>query len=185
LDQAKQLIYAEVYSPMSLDSGNEFMRADQIEAMAHRFLANQRGAQIDVEHDNGLVDAVVVESFIARAGDPLFTAGAWVVAIHLKDAALWQMALDGDINGLSMEAMVVRQESQLDIEVPEYIVGETSDELDHVHTYTVRFDDEGNFLGGETNEVNGHFHRIMRGTVTQDAGSPAHRHKYLLELPQQ
>lgn len=184
LDQARQLVYAEVYSPMSLDTGDEFMRADEIEAMAHRFMAEQRMYQIDVEHNRELVDAVVVESFIARAGDPLFTEGAWVVCIHIRSTELWGQVLSGDINGLSMDAMVVKENTQIELEVPEYLKGVTSEDGGHSHEYTVRFDDEGNFLGGETNVVNGHSHKIVRGTATQIAGSPPHSHRYLLEIDQ-
>jgi hypothetical protein len=178
-DSKLQIVYAEVYAPEVLDSDGDFMRANEIRKMAHKFLADMNTRKIDTNHDNQLVDAVVVESFIAREGDPEFIADAWVVGVHIADKDLWAKVEDGEINGFSMEAAVIRTERIIEIEVPESVTGVTEEVDGHTHTFTVLFDEEGKFLGGVTDLVEGHIHTIVRGTHTDKADDHTHRFSFV------
>lgn len=109
----QQLVYGEVYIPMVPDTHGDYMTAENIEAMAQSFVASGRGASIDTEHDGKLNGSVVVESFIARKGDPDFTEGAWVLGVHVSDPALWQQIKAGEITGFSMAGRGVREEREI------------------------------------------------------------------------
>ena len=81
-EEYKRLVFSEVYAPNRPDSDNCFMEAHVIERMAHNFIASGKVSQIDLFHNNKIVeDCFVVESFIAREGDPTFIVGSWVVGI--------------------------------------------------------------------------------------------------------
>lgn len=172
----QQLVYGEVYAPNKPDAQGEFMRAPEIEAMAHEFVRKGRMSQIDVMHDNRVVPGLcIVESFIARKGDPDFLEGAWVIGMHVPDTGLWEKIKKGEINGFSMEAMVSRHEQEFSVEVPPVVTGMTSKSEDHEHQYYVSYDDNGAFRGGTTNLVNGHTHQIVAGTHTQTVNGHNHR----------
>ena len=61
----KHLAYGEVYVPDEVDTHGDFMTADGIEELAHKFMLKVLNAKIDVMHDNKTGRAAVVESFIA------------------------------------------------------------------------------------------------------------------------
>ena len=65
------------------------------------------GFGIDVNHQNDDVSAGVkiVENFIARADDPDFVEGAWVIGVHVLDDDIWNDILSGELNGFSYEAL--------------------------------------------------------------------------------
>jgi 3-deoxy-D-arabino-heptulosonate 7-phosphate (DAHP) synthase len=65
---------------------------------------------------------------------------------------------------------------ELEIELPITLRGETMEAADHTHTFLVKFDENGKFLGGSTDTVNDHYHPIIRGTVTDDV--EGHNHKF-------
>jgi len=176
-DDDRQLAYGEVYLPMIPDSQGDFMTEIEIEKMAHRFMKNQLLYGVDTEHDMADNGSVVVESFIAREGDPDFIKGAWVAAIWVPDD-LWPLVKSGELGGFSMYGGGERIATMITIEVPDdgILKGETGEMEDHIHKYTLRFDSEGSFLGGETNTVNGHLHQITKGTVTDKADD--HRHRF-------
>ena len=67
----KQIVYGEVYVPNVKDTDGNFMTAETIEKMAHDFMKNSRNTQIDKNHDGYKDKGYVVESFIARKGDPV------------------------------------------------------------------------------------------------------------------
>ena len=172
----QQLVFGEVYSPDRPDAQGEFMRAPEIERMAHEFVRKGRVGQIDVMHDNRVVPGLcIVESFIARKGDPDFLEGAWVIGMHVPDEQLWQKIKKGEINGFSMEAMVSRHDQDLQIDVPPVVTGRTSKSEDHEHQYYVTYDDAGRFKGGTTDMAAGHLHTIIAGTHTQTVNSHSHR----------
>ncbi len=68
-DEDLQIVYGEVYAPSGVpDSQGDVMSAEAIRKMAHKFLADMRVDQIDINHDHSMTGANVVESFIARRG---------------------------------------------------------------------------------------------------------------------
>jgi hypothetical protein len=62
------------------------------------------------------------------------------------------------------------------VEIPPVVTGLTSKWDGHEHKFFVHYDVNGQFKGGVTDTVNGHFHSIVAGTHTQDASG--HRHRF-------
>ncbi len=102
-DAKKQIVFGEVYVPDRRDTDGNFMTAETIEKMAYDFLANKRNAQISKAHDGNTDKGCVVESFIAREGDPDFAAGSWIVGVHVPDAKIWKSIEAGELTGFSIE----------------------------------------------------------------------------------
>ena len=102
-DAKKQIVFGEVYVPNVRDTDGNFMTAETIEKMAHDFLANKKNSQISKGHDGNTDKGVVVESFIAREGDPDFVAGSWVVGVHVPDVEIWKQVENGELTGFSIE----------------------------------------------------------------------------------
>ena len=102
-DAKKQIVFGEVYVPDRRDTDGNFMTAATIEKMAHDFLANSRNSQISKSHDGNNNKGCVVESFIAREGDPDFIAGSWVVGVHIPDVEIWKSIEAGELTGFSIE----------------------------------------------------------------------------------
>ena len=175
-----RIVWAEVYVPNVPDSDGDYMNADTIRKMSYKFMHSLKLKNIDVQHNNRIVPgAGVVESFIARKGDPDFITDAWVVGVHVPDDATWGQIKKGEINGFSIEALVKGTASFLELDIPPVISGRTSIDNGHDHEFFVSYDDEGKFLGGRTDTVDDHFHLIRQGTVTEDAHDHNHRFSHV------
>lgn len=172
----QRMVFGEVYPADRMDAQGEFMRADEIRKMAHDFLRAGAQKQIDVMHDNNVVEGpCIVESFIARKGDPDFLEGSWVVGMHVPNDDLWQAIKSGELNGFSMEALVTRFEQDVQVEIPAMVSGLTSKSDDHEHQFFVSYNDAGEFRGGTTSIAKGHSHRIIAGSHTEVAQGHSHR----------
>ena len=102
-DNKKQIVFGEVYVPDVRDTDGEFMTAETIEKMAHNFLANKKNFEISKSHDGNTDKGCVVESFIAREGDPDFIPGSWVVGVYVPNVEIWKQIEDGELTGFSIE----------------------------------------------------------------------------------
>lgn len=172
----QRMVWAEVYAPDRPDSGGDFMTAEDIRKMAHEFVRKGRLSQVDVMHDNKTVAGVqIVETFIARDDDDVFIPGSWVVGIHVPDDEVWAQIKAGELNGLSMEGVALTDKREVEIEIPPVVSGTTSSSAEHVHKFFVTYDDQGKFLGGTTDSVSGHQHKILAGTVTETEDGHTHR----------
>ena len=172
-----RLVYGEVYAPNRPDVDGDYMTEEHILNMAHDFVRKGRMGQVDIQHDNRIVPGIqVVESFIARSDDKDFIPGSWVVGVHVNDEAIWSAIKKNEINGFSMEALVMREDREVEMEIPSIVKGLTSKTEDHTHQFFVTYDDQGKFLGGITDDVNGHNHKIVGGTVTEQTNQ--HRHHF-------
>lgn len=182
-DDDKQIAYGEVYIPMIPDSQGDFMTGEEIEKMAHEFMKDGLLRGVDTEHDLADNGSVVVESFIVRKNDPDFVEGSWVAAVWVPDE-IWPLVKSGELGGFSMYGKGERIPTYITIEVPDdgIVKGETDEMEDHTHIFALRFDEAGTFLGGETNQVDGHFHKITKGTVTEDAEDHRHRFSFVEAL---
>jgi len=179
-DGRQRIVFAEVYAPNRPDSDGEFMDAETIRKMAYDFMRAMKLDQIDHQHSNELVDeARVVESFIARKGDSDFIEDAWVVGIHIPKDEDWAKVEKGEWNGFSIEAHVIKNVVDVEMEIPPILSGKTIKSDGHTHTFHVAYDDTGRFLGGKTDFVDGHSHVIKRGTLTEEASGHTHRFSYL------
>ena len=100
INEAKRIVYGVVYAPNDPDADDNFMTRETVEDMAHRWMiASQK---IDRDHSNVPIDAMPVESFIARAGDPDFPEGAWVLATKVLNDDLWAQVKTGVIKSYSL-----------------------------------------------------------------------------------
>ena len=180
IDGDEQIVFGEVYAPGFPDSQGDFASAETIKEMAYDFMRRGLMSRIDVGHSMTESGCYVVESFIARAGDPDFIPGSWVLGVKIPDASLWRMVKSGELNGFSMGGWGERVSRQLVFELPEQLEGLTEEAAGHCHAFVVKYDAEGNFLGGQTLPApDGHTHRIMAGTVTEIARGHSHRFSYV------
>ena len=179
-DGEQQIVFGEVYAPGFPDSQGDFMRPDEIRKMAYNFLKKGLVSNIDTNHSRQPNQSYVVESFIARDDDPIFIPGSWVLGVHIPDPAVWQMVKSGELNGFSLDGMGLRTPATFEIEMPELLKGETDKVGNHSHAFTVKFDEVGNFLGGQTSPgPDGHVHKIARGTVTEPSLGHSHRFSFV------
>ena len=184
IDEDKQLAYGAVYMPMIPDSQGDFMTEAEIEKMAHGFMKDGLLRGVDTQHDLCDNGAVVVESFISREGDPDFLIkGSWVAAVWCPDD-IWPMVKSGELGGFSMYGKGERIPTMITIEIPDngILKGDTDHAEDHTHKFVIKFDEDGKFLGGETNIVDGHSHKITKGTATEDADDHRHRFSFVEAL---
>lgn len=180
----KQVVFAEVLVPDVLNAYGDIYSKEAIEEFAYQYA--QKGYIIDVQHDNVDVkntEAVVVESFLARPGDPDFIEGSWVVGMKILDDALWQDILTGKINGYSYEAEVFYTTVMAQNLRERQIVGVTEpDPYDgHTHEFAVLLSAVNRPIYGATTTSGGHMHNIVYHTITEMADTlagRAHNHRY-------
>lgn len=181
-DADRQIVWGVVYEPNVPDAHGDFMVADAIEKTAHGFLSKALVHNIDTNHDLEANGSVVVESFVARKGDTDFPEGAWVLAVHVTDDDVWSAVKKGELGGFSLYGTAIRgEEVEIELEIPEdgLVWGETAEHDGHTHRFVAKFDDDGNFLGGYTEEADdGHSHKISRGTVTDEDSDHSHRFNF-------
>lgn len=102
IDPEQRVVYGEVYVPDERDAHGQWMSAPEIRKMAYRFMEKMRLYNVDRQHDGWPDEGVVVESFIARDGDPEFKPGAWVVAVKVLKDDTWEAIERGEITGFSI-----------------------------------------------------------------------------------
>lgn len=173
----ERVVIGEILLPDTPNSYGDIMSREAIKEFAYAYM--MKGYQIDVNHDNVVVDDVVsvVESFIARAGDPDFIEGSWVIAMKINDLDLWQRILDGEINGYSYEALVTMLPVDIQNLRNRVITGVTHADLEdgHTHTYTVVVDALNKPISGGTGVTDGHSHGISTHTYTEIVDAHWHR----------
>jgi hypothetical protein len=180
VDEELQVVWGEVYPPDVPDSQGDFMTRETIREMAWGFMKKQALDSIDVQHCQEKSGSYVVESFIARDDDSVFIPGSWVLGVHVPDPAVWQMVKSGELNGFSIDGFGFRTMTKLEIEIPDVLEGETEFVAGHKHGFMVKFGEDGSFLGGRTTEAeDGHWHEILRGTLTEEAAGHAHRFSFV------
>jgi hypothetical protein len=181
----RQIAYGEVYAPMDVDTHGEFMTAHDIESLAHKFMLKMLSKNIDVNHDNNSGRASAVESFVARASDPDFTPGAWVLGVKVFDSQLWSRIKSGEITGFSMQARVRQIPMVVDMEdlAEDQYRGRVNAGGDdgHTHDFWVLIDRKGNAVAGQTSEgPDGHIHIIRENNRTDPYLD--HRHTFDMRL---
>ena len=183
-DDELQIVYGEVYAPNVPDVHGEFMTPVEVRKMAHRFMEKQSLDVVDTNHDNQKNASHIVESWVLAEdeSDSIYLPGAWVIGMHVPDPEVWQSIKKGEINGFSLEALVHLKEQVIEIDIPDRVHGVTAEANGHTHGFEVRFDVEGNFLGGAARTEDGHSHEILRGTVTEEANGHTHRYSIMEQV---
>lgn len=180
----ERVVMAEVLIPDTPNSYGDIYSRSAIKEFA--YLYAKTGYGIDVNHDNNDVKKLgvyVVESFIARDGDPLFVPGSWVVAMKVEDDILWNKILNNEINGYSYQADVTVFPVELQNLRNRMVTGQTQADITdgHTHDFVVVLDPLNRPISGGTSTVNGHCHKIVTHTYTEAGaallGAP-HKHRY-------
>ncbi len=96
---ARRIVMGEALVPNVTDAQGDRVAPEVIEAAAHRFMTESRAVGGDHAQFSGVGE--VVESFIARPGDPDFTPGAWVLAVKCAPEA-WERVMRGEWTGFSI-----------------------------------------------------------------------------------
>jgi hypothetical protein len=134
---------------------------------------------IDVQHDNLTIQACIVESFIARKGDPDFEEGSWVAAVKIDDAAVWEQVKSGELNGYSFEILTYRDDMVVEVEYQSWYYGFTDpDPIDkHTHPFIVRMDANGEIAWGQTGlgSDGSPAHFIKSSNITEKTDGRSHR----------
>jgi hypothetical protein len=105
----KQILYCVVAEPDVEDLQGDILTADEIEKMAHLYLAEHR--LVGDSHET-VAKAAPVESFIAPMdlvveGEQI-KKGSWVIAIKVYESELWSAVEKGEYNGVSIGGTGVR-----------------------------------------------------------------------------
>ncbi len=177
----ERVVFGEVLVPMTINVFGDISTKEMVRDCAYEFA--RQGYGLDIEHDNVDVKGqkyYVVESFIARADDPDFIPGSWVIGIKIIDDEVWQGVLDGKLNGFSFEAEMFYTEVEFEDPGVRTVIGVTEpDPFDgHTHAYTVVVDSNNRVISGGTGVTNAHYHPISVHTVT--GVGLGHTHRYQL-----
>lgn len=181
----EQVVFAEVLVPGVVNSYGDFHTKESVAQFAYEFA--RQGYGIDINHDGVDVAGTVcyvVESFIARPGDPDFIEGSWVVGVKVTDKATWERILSGELNGFSYQALVEMTPVTVAAERGRQIAGVTEPhpEDGHTHTFVLLLDEFNNPMAGGTSETAGHAHKIVSHTTTEVA--QGHNHRYQVLIPE-
>lgn len=175
----QRLVTGQVYAANTLDSHGHFMSAEELQRVAHQFMLDGLLTSIDVQHDNQTVKASIVESFIARKGDPDFEEGSWVATVKIDDLDVWKKVKDGEINGYSFEILTYRNDMVVQVEYQTWYYGFTDpDPYDnHDHPFMVRLDSKGEIVWGKTGlgSDGSPAHAITHSNITKKVGGHSHR----------
>ena len=185
---AQRIVYAPVYTPYRVDTDHEAMLPDQVERMAHGFMLNGRHDRIDINHDGVKSGCIVVESFVARNGDPDFIEGEWILGIKIAGDALWNKVLKGELNGLSFASENVPTRTAYVVDLLTPVAGRGTTEPvrgvslpEHRHEVSISFTKDAHVIPTFTEEAMGHRHRITRMTATESECDHAHRMVIIVE----
>lgn len=98
-----------ILEPGVVDLNGQEISEDEIIKTAHEFMMNLPEKYVNLNHSKNTEqdDVIFVESYISpmdmELSDEKIKKGTWLVAFKFLSADKWQMVLDGDITGVSME----------------------------------------------------------------------------------
>lgn len=180
--ESERIVSGEVYSPYDVDTDNEAMTPEEIRSMAFRFLSEGRVHKIDTMHNQQESGAVVVESYIAKKGDPDgFDEGAWILTVHVSPDELWNSVQKGELNCFSFSGDSFSFELDTEVVVPVHAKGETELSLPeapfppHSHPIDLSFNENGRILPTATGDVLNHSHQVTKESATRSALGHSHR----------
>lgn len=182
-DGFERIVMAEVIIPDVPNSYGDIVSREGVREFAYEFARQGYGIDINHDQEDRKGSVYVVESFIARAGDPDFIEGAWVVGMRIDDDDLWAQVLAGELNGYSYEAICFLLPVSIQNLRNRQIAGVTEpDPIDgHTHTYLVVLDAQNRPISGGTGMTNGHMHTISSHTTTDfvlQGVDRVHNHRY-------
>ena len=107
MDEDKKIVYGIVLEPDEIDAHGDTITKDEIEKAAHLYLKSSR---VIGDGHTKKAKAYPIESFIYTPEIlKKVKEGSWVMAIKVSSDSIWQSIKDGDYQGLSIGALVVRK----------------------------------------------------------------------------
>lgn len=98
-----------ILEPGVMDLNGQEISEEEIIKTAHEFMMNLTEKYVNVNHEAKTEqdDVIFVESYVSPVemdiADEKIKKGTWLVAFKFLSADKWQMLIDGDITGVSME----------------------------------------------------------------------------------
>jgi hypothetical protein len=181
----EQVVLAELLVPDVPNSWGDIYSREAIKEFCYVF--SQEGFGLDLDHDEVDVTGtgyIIVESFIARPGDPDFIEGSWVIGVKVIDPLIWQRIMVGDLNGFSFQADVFMQPLLITYDNDSWVVTGVTEPhpIDgHTHTYTVVIGPLNTVISGGTGITDNHAHPITGATITGIADGHLHRYQVIVE----
>ncbi len=111
-DSEARVAEGVVYQPLTVDSQGDYATAETIERAAYAFLENGLTKSIDLNHNNVPSGSTVVESRIAKANDPTYPAGSWVLAVKTP-LKIWELIKAGELQAFSLGGKAQRVKKSL------------------------------------------------------------------------
>ena len=173
----------EVYIPMHLDSFNTTMTKEEIKRVAYDFMRKGYLDHIDEMHNYEKSGSYVVESFIARKGDPDFVEGSWVLATKIENDDVWDKVQRGEYNGYSISGKAKREKAMVKltrIQDMELTTERSADPgvVPHEHVIHLIFDKDGKTVPTWTSRSLDHEHEVLYTTATEIANG--HNHRFIV-----
>jgi len=178
----EQVVFGEVYLPNHVDTAETAMTPDEVKRVAYDFMKRMMLTKIDEMHNYTESGCYVVESFIARPGDPDFVEGSWVLGTKIENDEVWEKVLKGEYNGYSIAGRALREPQvvrlsrvvEMEVETDENI----GDYEAHSHYIHLFFNDNNTLAPCWTSKTLGHSHKVTMTTATDDA--EGHNHKFVV-----
>ena len=114
IHEEQQVVRGVVLEPDVVDSQDDMITVQEIEAAAHNFMfqVQRESGGIDADHSDEMADAIVVESFLAPVefveGEQTIRKGSWVLAVKVFDDDLWKSVKSGDRTAFSIHGTAER-----------------------------------------------------------------------------
>lgn len=111
-DEEEHYVLGIVLEPDVVDAQKDTYSADEVRNAAHIYMAQfQNRGLMHKDIVNGKVD--LLESYLApcdfAVGDQQVKAGTWIMAVRVKDDALWEQCKAGGLTGFSIGGSANRQ----------------------------------------------------------------------------
>ncbi|MEE8150629.1 MAG: XkdF-like putative serine protease domain-containing protein [Nitrosomonadaceae bacterium] len=108
MDAPRQIVIGALYipfdenNPETVDTHGHACTKEEIQNSQIEFMRNRHLGNVDLQHNFEKGYGFVVESYIAKDGDPDFIPGTWVVGVKITDDDVWAQVEKGEITGFSL-----------------------------------------------------------------------------------
>jgi L-arabinose isomerase len=107
-EELKQVTYIAML-PDEVDLHGDFTSADEVRKACENF--NKSAQRANLFHMVMTDTFEVIESYLSPTDfvldDKFVKKGTWLMTLQVKDDTLWNMIKSGDVNGISIGAMVI------------------------------------------------------------------------------
>lgn len=177
-DGFERVVLGEVLVPDALNVYGDMHTRENIREFAYWYMSTIGEWYMDRNHDGEEIDdrVVIVESFIAREGDPDFIEGSWVLGTWIRDDEIWEQIVTGELNGYSWEAVIGTIPVEITLPTERVAYGYTEPSIldGHRHKYFAVLDSTGRVIVGGTSFDEHHSHAIRSHTFTEEADGHMH-----------